>query len=296
MHISITGDLGSGKSTVAKELCNILNHNYLSTGTIQRQLAEEMGMNTLEFNKYTNEHSNIDDFIDQQLKNINHQEEFYVLDSRLAFHFVEKSFKVYLTAADEVAAQRVLQDKIRIGESSVKSLEEMVIALKERRVIENQRFEKTYNIKPDIFSSFDLVVDASTGSVNEVIDLILTQYELFKRHKTIHQIWWSPYRLFPTKEVVDCYKGRVIDLAALDLNVLPPIPVLLFKNDLFCVSDHQALPYLYQVKSPFTPVSVKCAKDENSADYKHLKEIFSLKNLTEWEKIYDFTFIHYPKL
>ena len=51
MHITITGNLGSGKSTI----CNILKEKYqfeiYSTGKVQRKLAEDMGMTTLEFNQ-----------------------------------------------------------------------------------------------------------------------------------------------------------------------------------------------------------------------------------------------------
>ena len=90
MHISITGDLGSGKSTIAKEICKVLNFNYLSTGLIQRQLGQEKGMNTLEFNKFTDNNKQIDEYIDQKLKDINNQTESYVLDSRLGWHFIDR--------------------------------------------------------------------------------------------------------------------------------------------------------------------------------------------------------------
>ena len=43
MKISITGDLGSGKSTVAKQLAKDLGFDYISTGTIFREIAKEYG-------------------------------------------------------------------------------------------------------------------------------------------------------------------------------------------------------------------------------------------------------------
>ncbi|MBO5847261.1 MAG: (d)CMP kinase, partial [Bacteroidales bacterium] len=52
-HISITGDLGSGKSSVAKILCQDLGFEYFSTGSLQRKLAAEKGMNTLDMNKFS---------------------------------------------------------------------------------------------------------------------------------------------------------------------------------------------------------------------------------------------------
>jgi predicted cytidylate kinase len=179
MHISITGDLGSGKSTVAKELCRMLNYKYLSTGLVQRQLGLEKGMNTLEFNKFMNENQEIDDYIDDKLREVNHQTEPYVLDSRLGWHFVPKSFKVYLTARDEVAASRVLSDEKRIGEPQTLDVEAKIKELQERRRIENERFTQKYGVAPDLSRDFDAVIDTSSASVAEVVTRILDLYERF---------------------------------------------------------------------------------------------------------------------
>ena len=181
IHISITGDLGSGKSTVAKIICEKLNFKYLSTGSIQRQLGQEMGMNTLEFNKFMTENKEIDTYIDQKLIDLNDQEEPYVLDSRLAWHFVKKSFKVYLVASDDVAATRVLNDGIRVGEPSAADLQSKINDLRERRKIEGERFEKQYGVRPNIDTDFDAVIDTSFIPVPEVVDLILSRYEEYKK-------------------------------------------------------------------------------------------------------------------
>ena len=181
MHISITGDLGSGKSTVAKEISQKLGFKYLSTGSIQRQLGQEKGMNTLEFNKFMTENKDVDTYIDQKLIDINDQKEPYVLDSRLAWHFVRKSFKVYLAASDEVAATRVLNDGIRVGEPSAADLQSKINDLRERRKIESERFEKQYGVKPNIDTDFDAIIDTSFLSIAEVVSLILSQYDQFQK-------------------------------------------------------------------------------------------------------------------
>ena len=181
MHISITGDLGSGKSTVAKEISQKLGFKYLSTGSIQRQLGQEKGMNTLEFNKFMNDNKEIDTYIDQKLIDINDQKDPHVLDSRLAWHFVKNSFKIYLAASDEVAASRVLNDGVRVGEPSAADLQSKINDLRERRKIEGERFEKQYGIKPNIDTDFDAVIDTSFISVSEVVDLILSRYEEYRK-------------------------------------------------------------------------------------------------------------------
>ena len=69
-HIAITGDLGSGKSSVAKIICQKAGYDYFSTGSLQRKLAAEKGMNTLELNYLSEKTNEIDDYIDAFLKNI----------------------------------------------------------------------------------------------------------------------------------------------------------------------------------------------------------------------------------
>ena len=51
MFITIAGDLGSGKSTVAKILNKGNNFDYYSTGEIQREITKEKGVSTLELNQ-----------------------------------------------------------------------------------------------------------------------------------------------------------------------------------------------------------------------------------------------------
>ena len=48
--ISIAGDLGSGKSTVAKILSKKFGAEIVSGGKIQRELASKMGITIEEFN------------------------------------------------------------------------------------------------------------------------------------------------------------------------------------------------------------------------------------------------------
>ena len=64
MLISITGRLGSGKSTV----CNIMKERYgfeiFSTGVINREFARRLGITTLELNKRLKEDPALDHEID----------------------------------------------------------------------------------------------------------------------------------------------------------------------------------------------------------------------------------------
>ena len=84
VKISLAGDLGSGKSTVGKLLAEKFGAQMYSTGTIQRELAAKMNMTTLELNKYSETHPEVDDMIDDGLRALNEKDVSVVIDSRMA--------------------------------------------------------------------------------------------------------------------------------------------------------------------------------------------------------------------
>jgi cytidylate kinase len=175
--ISIAGDLGSGKSTVAKRLAELLDYTYFSTGALFRKLAAERGLDVLQLNILSETDKSIDKYIDDNLIAINNGSEMnYVLDSRMAWHFVPKSFKIYATIKPEIAAQRVLNDKTRFNEPSASDLQERIKTLLERQNVENRRYKDIYGVDCCDLSNYDLIIDTSDHSVDELTKQILTEY------------------------------------------------------------------------------------------------------------------------
>lgn len=111
MKISLAGDLGSGKSTVGRIIGEKCGLEFYSTGTIQRKIALERGMTTYELNRYMEDHPEIDDEIDNGLKELENSDKNLVIDSRLAWHFVPSSFAVYMTTMSEISARRIMNAK-----------------------------------------------------------------------------------------------------------------------------------------------------------------------------------------
>jgi cytidylate kinase len=179
LDITITGDLGSGKSSVAKVLCKMLNFNYFSTGSIQRQIGKENGMNTLELNYFSEENTDIDKFIDDKVIKLNDDPDSFILDSRMAWHFIRRSFKIYLTVDPIVAAQRVIADNQREGEPVIEDANEKSLNLLERRAAEDKRFKTIYGVDCGDLTNYDLVLDTTFLSVQEVSKLIVERYNEF---------------------------------------------------------------------------------------------------------------------
>ncbi len=163
MHITLTGNLGSGKSTI----CEILNKKYgfeiYSTGKIQRKMAEERGMDVLEMNKHMGGDIAYDRMIDDATAKTAREntDKNIVFDSRLAWNFVEKSFKVFLTVSLDVASERVFNDKKRGEVENYETLEECRKRLVARANSEDERFKRYYSLDYLNFNNYDLVLDSS---------------------------------------------------------------------------------------------------------------------------------------
>ena len=176
-HISITGDLGSGKSSVARLVCQQRpEYTYFSTGALQRELAAKKGMNTLDLNRASELSIDVDKYIDDFLRDIEAGRKgnaTYLLDSRLAWHFVPSSFKVFLTVDPAEAARRVLNDKARSGEPTSADLPGTMDSLRERMESECRRFRHFYDIDYRDRGNYDLVIDTTSQSPQAVAEQIL---------------------------------------------------------------------------------------------------------------------------
>jgi len=176
--ISLTGDLGSGKSHLSQLLSQKLGFRIVSTGVIQREIAAKHGMTTLQLNDYTKTHPEIDDEIDGQVSKLQEQAESLIFDSRLAWHFAPASFKIYLTVDAEEAAKRIFQDD-RESEK-YHSMEEARNKILARRTSEVERFKNYYHIDYADLKNYDIVVDTTRKSPQEVCEIILEAFERWK--------------------------------------------------------------------------------------------------------------------
>jgi cytidylate kinase len=179
VKISITGDLGSGKSTVCRYLKERYGFNVYSIGAIQRTLAEKYNMTTYEFNRYMEKHPEIDGEIDAALTEIGKRDEDMILDSRMAWHFVPDSYKVYLAVETDTAARRILDDR-RGAVETYSSFDDARRKLLERKASENLRYRTKYGVDCANLENFDLIVDTTFIRPQEAAEKIMEMYRQYK--------------------------------------------------------------------------------------------------------------------
>jgi len=211
MNITITGNLGSGKSSICKMLKE-RGYEIISTGTIFRELAIEHNMSVEDFNRKVHEDTrkgdhSVDALIDQRTTRMNAEKDNVVFDSRLAWNFAPGSFKVFVIVDINEAARRVYHDSLRKESESYESQEECRAGLRNRQDIENKRFKEIYNIDYFDMGNYNLVIESTNTTTEALVEEILLRFEEFKEGVFENLVELNPVSVYPTRKLAECMDG-----------------------------------------------------------------------------------------
>jgi predicted cytidylate kinase len=175
--ILVIGGLpGAGKTTVAQEMARRRGWEVVSAGDLFRQWAEEKGMSLRAFGRLAEEDHAIDRRLDEailkRVTNLAAKDVPLIVEGRLPAHLLraegEQLFAVWLEAPRRVRAERVAQ---RDGQSEDAARREM----KTREGSEARRYATIYSIDLADLDVFDLVLDSSDQTPEELVDTILAE-------------------------------------------------------------------------------------------------------------------------
>ncbi|HQL71927.1 MAG: cytidylate kinase [Planctomycetes bacterium ADurb.Bin126] len=290
--ITLTGDIGSGKSTVAAVLRDKLGYAILTTGSMLRELAARQGITVLELNKQAMSDSQVDRMIDGYIQDLNARgDQKLILDSRLAWHFVQGSFNVFLYVDPLAAGRRVLAHN-RPEEAHTDVHDAMRNNL-HRRELENERFETLYDIQCDDLSNFHLVVDTTWASPESVAAMIVQAYRQRDPGPAGINGYLCPKSLFPTKDIRDLQgsDAEAADKASADaagpdepgLHPAFPINVVRLGHYFFIRDGHARASRALRQGLLYVPCRISPAE-----------AAVHPAGVNEWEEAHGFTFASYP--
>ena len=196
MNITITGNLGSGKSSVCKQL-EERGMNIISSGTLFRQIAEEKHLSVTELNELAKTDKSVDNLLDQRNAELGKKLDNTVFDSRLGWHFIPNSFKVFFIVNTKESANRVFQDN-RPTEH-FQTQEEAIIGLQKRASLEKERYVEIYHVNYYDLSNYDLVIDTTYASPEQIADTIQNQFEEYQKSPFDTRLLFDLRSVYPTQ-------------------------------------------------------------------------------------------------
>jgi cytidylate kinase len=177
--ITISGKPGSGKSSTADKVAELLGYTRHSSGDMVRSILKEKRLTLEAYNAQAADDHDLDALVDERLRALRDHSDI-VVDSRLGFYWLPESFKVYLDLDLSIATARIYKDSVsnsrRSGETA-STLPEVARLVEQRVRDERSRFKALYNVDPYNPSHFDLIIDTSNHSPQTVA---LTVFDTYK--------------------------------------------------------------------------------------------------------------------
>ncbi len=174
--ITIAGDHASGQGTLSNNLQANLGYEIYRNGQYVRKLASEKGMSIVDFQIYLNEHPDLDREIEKSAADYASTRDNLIIDAKLGWYAIPNSFKVYLKVDIEISAKRAFEDASRKNTEPFKSIEEAKKKISYRHKEETNRWQEEYGVNRDDMSNYDLVVDTTNLTPDEVCNIVLDAY------------------------------------------------------------------------------------------------------------------------
>jgi predicted cytidylate kinase len=171
--ITISGLPGTGKTTVARLLEKRLGLRYVYSGEIFREMAKKHKMSLEEFGEYCETHRQIDEELDQ-----------YQLDIlRKGNVIVEGRISGWLAYQNNIPALKVLLDAdISVRSGRIVKREQGDVEKRKKEILKREkseatRYKKYYDIDVGDTSIYDVIIDASVKTPEEIMEIIVEHLE-----------------------------------------------------------------------------------------------------------------------
>ncbi len=164
MIITIAGTPGSGKTSVAKELAKRLNYTLISAGDRLGIIAKNKGLTIDELMSGGDE---ADILIDNYQKKLGETEDNIIVEGKLAWFLIPKSFKILVTCDENEGARRIFSDQKygnRPDEPNYATVRDTKKINAERVQRFVQKFKRLYGVEKCFDPShFDFVLDTTNA-------------------------------------------------------------------------------------------------------------------------------------
>jgi len=176
MIITIGGNVGAGKTTLANKLANSLHYEQLYVGDILRKMAAEKNLSIEQFYAQLKDDPAMEQAVDKRQATAMRERDNQIVQGRVAWYFAKSSpfeiFNILLTVAPATGAQRSGEKKENIG----KTTDEMVIADANREKMERERYRMLYGIENHLDPAhYDFALDTTSLTEREVFEKAMAE-------------------------------------------------------------------------------------------------------------------------
>ncbi len=167
--ITIFGMAGTGKTSAGKAVAEKLGYKFYSAGNFARETAAKFGMTIDELEQLSKTDDKYDRERDKITEEFGKNNDNFVVEARLAWHFIPDSFKIRFICDFNLRTERIA---LREG----KDVEQVRRETRAREDAIYERFANYYNITDlENGNSFDLTINTGDKKLEEVVEEIVAK-------------------------------------------------------------------------------------------------------------------------
>ncbi len=165
--ITIFGLAGTGKTSAGKILAEKLSYRFLSTGNMFREVASDRGISLFELEEIAKTDDAIDKELDIKVEKFGKENDNFVFESRLAWHFIPDSLKISFICDLDTRIKRIADREHKDFEKAKSET-----LLREKAIFE--RFKNYYGID-DVSDpkNFDIQIDTTKNNLEKVVEIMM---------------------------------------------------------------------------------------------------------------------------
>lgn len=280
MRITLNGSLGSGKSTVGRMLSARLGIPYISTGAIFRDIGKISNLDALQTNLAAEDNAEIDFAVDKKISELDQTLNDFIIDSRMAWHFVKNATHIFLSVTESTAAERILNDRTRDTET-YQNHRAALFSIAKRRQSEVRRYQNLYGVDIEDMRNYDLGIVTDDAQSDSIVELICRQ---LTPHR--HKFWIPKSRLVPMISIRDA--GGISFGTRIYFSEIKPLQISLSDNFGFYFGGARPLVdalFFELPLIPYIPTEPEFLSKELKDVFKLAKSTLRRSDLYDWESL-----------
>jgi CMP/dCMP kinase len=176
MIVTVSGEIGAGKSTVARALARALGLRYLSAGEIFRDEARRRGVTLAALGRLAEQDHAIDQALDRMQIEAARQGGI-LIDSRLSGWLIDGDLRIWLRAPLSIRAGRIAaRDGVPVGRAQAE--------VQAREESERRRYREIYRVDLSDLTRYHVIVDTGMWTAEEIVDALLRLARKFQPERS----------------------------------------------------------------------------------------------------------------
>lgn len=132
------------------------------------------------------------------------ENDFWIVESKLALKYIPDSFSIKLTSRDDIAAKRFVANN-KGKNSCFQRFDNIVNNINNRKKYEEKMYKEIYNIDLQNEKNYNIIIDTSFAKTQDIVDVIFVCLDRFKNEKPFTQKWTSPKTFLPTQGIKETW-------------------------------------------------------------------------------------------